>query len=368
MNSPDKLADNRKRLTAVDKKIVELIAQRQEIVKEIGRTKKTEGRALRDFKRERVVFETARKRATELGINPRLVEDVVRTLIQYSLENQERDFVSQSNKGAGKSVLIIGGNGQMGQWFSEMFKSQGFVVYIADPSAEASSSTFPNWQEAGLDYDVIVVATPISTTNDVLLELNEVHPRALIFEVGSLKTPSRVGLRKLAESGCKIASLHPMFGPDTQLLSGRHLIFVDAGSAEATTEAKELFSDTMVEQIDMELDDHDRLIAFVLGLSHALNIVFFHALENSGESAAHLMKLSSSTFDAQLLLSAAVARENPNMYFEIQRLNEFGSSALDALCNSANLVRDLVTDGERERFINLMQDGQKYFRPSSQAE
>ena len=42
--------------------------------------------------------------------------------------------------------------------------------------------------------------------------------------------------------------------------------------------AKELFGGTMVEQIDMGLDDHDRLIAYVLGLSHALNIAFFTAL------------------------------------------------------------------------------------------
>ena len=64
--------------------------------------------------------------------------------------------------------------------------------------------------------------------------------------------------------------LHPMYGPDTELLSGRHLIFVDAGCPEATAEAKALFSATMVEELDMSLEDHDRLIAYVLGLSHAL--------------------------------------------------------------------------------------------------
>ena len=37
--------------------------------------------------------------------------------------------------------------------------------------------------------------------------------------------------------------------------------------ADAMADAKELFSATMVEQIDMPLEDHDRLIAYVLGLS-----------------------------------------------------------------------------------------------------
>jgi len=72
-----------------------------------------------------------------------------------------------------------------------------------------------------------------------------------------------------------------MYGPDTRLLSGRHLIFCDVGDAEATAAAKELFAGTMVEQLDMGLEDHDRLIAYVLGLSHALNIAFFTALAES---------------------------------------------------------------------------------------
>ena len=38
----------------------------------------------------------------------------------------------------------------------------------------------------------------------------------------------------------------------------------------------------------MSLDDHDRLIAYVLGLSHALNIAFFTALAESGEAAPKL--------------------------------------------------------------------------------
>ena len=42
--------------------------------------------------------------------------------------------------------------------------------------------------------------------------------------------------------------------------------------------ARELFAPTMAEQVVMSLDDHDRLIAYVLGLSHALNIAFFTAL------------------------------------------------------------------------------------------
>ena len=112
-----------------------------------------------------------------------------------------------------------------------------------------------------------------------------------------------------------------MFGPGAELLSGKHLIFIDVGNETATKKAKELFSATMVKQLDMDIDNHDRLIAYVLGLSHALNIAFFTALADSGEAAPKLAKLSSTTFDAQLIVSEAVASDSPELYFEIQKLN-----------------------------------------------
>jgi chorismate mutase/prephenate dehydrogenase len=219
---------------------------------------------------------------------------------------------------------------------------------------------FTSWREAGVNYDVIVVAATMPESGNILGELATIKPTSLIFDIGSLKSPLRHGLEALSAAGCMVTSLHPMFGPDTELLSGRHLIFVDVGSAEATASAKELFASTMVEQLDMSLDDHDRMIAYVLGLSHALNIAFFTALAESGEAAPKLAQLSSTTFDAQLLVSAAVARDNPRMYFEIQHLNKFGLGPLDALCEAATRIRQLVANGDEDGFVQLMNNGREY--------
>ena len=116
----------------------------------------------------------------------------------------------------------------------------------------------------------------------------------------------------------------------------------------------------MVEQLDMGLEDHDRLIAYVLGLSHALNIAFFTALAESGEAAPRLAKMSSTTFDSQLLVAAAVARDNPHLYFEIQNLNKFGTGPLDALCDAAARLRETVISGDEEGFVSLMEKGREY--------
>ena len=354
------LQELRDELSAIDRRLLELIAERQRVVGEIGRNKLSTGRATRDYEREKDVLEMARAHAERLEIDPKLAEGVLRALIHTSLASQERERVAAEGKGNGRRVLVIGGAGKMGGWFVEFFTSQGFATFVADARSEAGPASFRDWKEAGTDYDVIVVATPLAVSGDILKQLAAVAPRGLVFDIGSLKSPLRDGLAALVEAGCKVTSLHPMYGPDTELLSGRHLVFVDVGAPDATAAAKELFASTMVEQLDMSLDDHDRLIAYVLGLSHALNIAFFTALAESGEAAPKLARLSSTTFDAQLLVSAAVASENPHLYFEIQHLNRFGLGPLDALCEAAGRLRQLVADGDETAFVRMMQQGRDY--------
>ncbi len=180
------------------------------------------------------------------------------------------------------------------------------------------------------------------------------------MDVGSLKTPLRAGLEALRDAGVAVTSLHPMFGPDTNLLSGKHVLFVDVGVPTATEAVRRLFAATMAEQCDVDLDMHDRLISFVLGLSHALNLSFNTALAASGEALPLLSRISSSTFEAQLGVSSRVAQENPQLYFEIQALNDYGLGSLDALHASVTQLREHVHQRDQEAFVAMMERGRDY--------
>jgi hypothetical protein len=112
---------------------------------------------------------------------------------------------------------------------------------------------------------------------------------------------------------------------------------------------------------------HDPLVAaapegivYVLGLSHALNIAFFTALAESGEAAPRLATLSSTTFDAQLGVAAKVAAENPDLYFEIQTLNDYGTESLAALLYAVERLRSVVRANDVEGFRSLMTRGKDY--------
>ncbi|MFQ5740093.1 MAG: prephenate dehydrogenase/arogenate dehydrogenase family protein [Acidobacteriota bacterium] len=355
------LAQLREELAQLDRRILELVAERQKRAEKVGEIKQTSGLDTRDFTQEKEVVERSRRIADDLGLPPRVAEQLMRLLIRLALTTQERQRVIHQAGGSGRRVLVIGGAGQMGRWFVRFLASQGFEVEVADPSMPIPGFVhLSDWRQSELDQDVIVIATPVRVTREILVELARRRPQGLVFDISSLKSSLRDGLRQLVQAGVRVTSLHPMFGPDTELLSGRHIIFVDVGVPEATQEAARLFASTMARQVAMELEDHDRLIAYVLGLSHALNIAFFTALAESGEAAPRLARLSSTTFDSQLAVAASVAAENPHLYFEIQSLNDYGTESLSALLYAVERLRSVVRAGDEDAFVALMEKGRAY--------
>jgi len=356
----------RNRLNQIDREFLELMAERQSVVEQVSQLKLSSGQPTRDYGREKQVLDQARADATELGIAPDIAAEVMRLLIRTSLTRQESARVRAEGRGDGKRALVIGGSGKMGRWFAVFLDSQGYRVTVADPvSCEAGFEHVTDWQAAGGDYAVTVVAAPLQASADILRQMASSGHAGLIFDVGSLKTPLMEPLRALAASGATVTSVHPMFGPDTELLSGKHVIFLDAGCAEANASARELFASTMAQQSQMTLEDHDRLIAYVLGLSHAVNIVFFSVLARSGESVPRLADISSTTFDAQLAVASRVAAENPDLYFEIQSLNEFGLEPLEALADAVKRVAASVREKDAEGFLAMMAAGRRYLKSRS---
>jgi chorismate mutase/prephenate dehydrogenase len=355
------LEELRARLSELDRRILEVAAERQAVVDQIGEVKRASGKATRDFEREKQVLDKARVAAGELGLPLSLAEALMQVLIRSSLTKQERARVRAEGQGRGRRALVIGGAGNMGLWFVNFLDSQGFDVSVADPVGPVDGFVhLSDWRDAPDEFDVTVIAAPISITASILEELADQGRQGLVFDIGSLKSPLDAGLRRLAASGVKVTSVHPMFGPDTELLSGRHLLFLEVGVPAATAEARKLFAATMARQIEMDLEHHDRLIAYVLGLSHALNIAFFTALANSGEKLPKLAELSSTTFDAQLEVANKVAGESPQLYFEIQAGNPHGLTPLRELAGAVEQITRLVEEGDEAGFVKLMERGREY--------
>ena len=263
--------------------------------------------------------------------------------------------------GSGRSALVIGGAGKMGRWFARFLASQGFAVEIADPAGAPPGFTAPGRlarqrAQARLHRD----RDAARHHRQDPARARHAAPEGVIFDVGSLKSPAARRPPRAQVAGCRVTSLHPMFGPDTELLSGRHVIFVEVGSAEATAAARELFASTMVEQVVMSLDEHDRLIAYVLGLSHALNIAFFTALAESGEAAP---RLATAVVD-HVRLAARRGREGragePGPVFRNPESQRLRYRIARGAAQAVERLRSAVISQNFESFAALMRRGREY--------
>ncbi len=361
-----KLDHLRRKLDEIDEDIIKLIAERQFNVEQIGNVKLDTNSPTRDYQREKQVFDKVKAHAKNHNLDPNIAQQIFELVIETSLSKQEIQKVKESRYGANKSALIIGGNGKMGQWFAHFLSSQNFDVHINDLEPLNDQHNFvADYKQTELNYDYVIVATPIQKSAEILLELSQLKPSGIVLDISSIKSPLRLPLRQLADSGCKVVSIHPMFGPDIQLMSGKHVIFIEMGNEEAVNQVKQLFKPTMAERIDMKFEDHDRLIAYVLGLSHVVNIAFMTVLSESGEAADLLSKLSSTTFDAQLSIANNVSGENPNLYFEIQKLNHYSPTTLNALSDAVQRIIQMIHQDNQAAFVNIMNQAKKYMSQRS---
>jgi len=368
--TPPDLLGLRDRLDAIDTAIVDLVAERLEVVAEIGALKQDTGAPLRHYEREREVIERGMARAEQRDVPPRLAREIMEMLIHHSLGRQEAGKLVNSAHGLGRRALVIGGAGRMGRWMSRYLDMVGYNVDISDPAA--GDSPFPridDWQSSLGAYDVVVVAVPLRPSNDLLMQIAAMPPvDTLLFDIASLKSPLRQGLRAVQAAGWRVCSVHPMFGPDEVGLSGRHILFVDVGHSQAVAEARALFAHTAAECVDLSLEEHDEVMSWVLGLSHLVNITFATALAESGEEVPLLRRISSSTFNAQLKVAAQVVSENPHLYYEIQQGNDRTPDVVRRFRDTLDRLAGAVTSGDEAIFTEAMALAHRRLAPGGAAE
>ena len=350
----------RGRIEEVDRVIVTLLARRQALAKEIGQAKASLGIPIRDYATEKLVIDRISRACADEGLDQHWGEAVARRLIQGAVKTQE-DLHGEIPTGPSRRVLIVGGLGQMGRWLCRFFANQGHPVVIHDPSpADGDYPRVP--LSACQEAEIIVVATPLASSADVLREIIEHRPKGLVFDIASLKEPVRDLLKQAVGLGLRITSIHPMFGPGVQLLSGRSVFVCDCGHDQANGDVEQLFSETSLSVQHIDLDRHDELMGVVLGLSHALSIVGFSAFDRSGWSMDDLLGGASTTFSKLIRTIAEVARENPKLYYEIQKLNRHTPKMFELLEHAVRRAKEASLADDPKAFVALMEAGNDLFK------
>lgn len=358
------LSELRQKVGELDKQILKLVSERLETTRAIGEIKQKQRLPIRDFRVEVQVLKRARERARQVGLDEQVAEELAELLMTTAVQTQA-ELPPVAHSSPRQWVHIVGGHGRMGRWLTHFFESQGHKISITDPTPGPFSSLNRELADVAQEADVLVLATDLSTTRSVLTEaLEAVGPDndPLLFDIASLKAGLVEPLQEAARSGRRVTSLHPMFAPGAVLLSGRAVLVCDAGNREATETACSLFADTALGLFEVPLDEHDKLMSVVLGLSHMINLIFGRALSNCSFPLELLGKVASTTFSKQIKTAAEVAEENPLLYHEIQHLNVHTQPMLDDLTRALDEFSQAAHSSDGAEFQRLMEETSRYMR------
>jgi chorismate mutase/prephenate dehydrogenase len=341
----------REELASIDREIMELVGRRNRIALVIGE-KKAEAN-------EEVVVPSVEKNVVQRyidagkvsGVSAETAARIARAVIDESVDVQ--GLIPR--RAVPRKIFIIGGNGGMGRWLSAFFAAGGHSVTIHDPHPAGALYPVKDISPGCRDADVIIVSTPVRISAEILETVVSENKDALIFDILSVKTPVIPVLRNAAALGVKVCSVHPMFGPNTASIAGRNIIVCSCGNDAAADEAASLFSGGTI--LRMDIEDHDPITAYVLGLSHAVNLAFSEALVRSGFSSEILCAAGSTTFQRQTSVSSDVSRENGELYYSIQKENPYNEAAVQNLLDALLVLRSSSEDV----FIEKMHEGAAWY-------
>jgi len=341
----------RERIRLLDLELVARVAERVELARQMGELKRLQNLPTVDYAQETTVLSRARSAAQEHGLDPRVAEDLFAGLIAASVSAQEEDSLRVAAVGAGKTAVVVGGAGRMGRWMRRFLAAQGYTTRSLDTFDEPEEVALA--RECLHSAELIVCSTPPVATAKLYSEWSQKPPAGVVVDIASIKTPLIKPIRALQEAGGSVASIHPMFGPSTFLLRNADVVICDTGDAEAVLTVERLFQPTTARIVRLPLADHDRIMADLLSLAHAAAIAFALALPESEHP------VRSTTFQALRSLSAAVLRESPDVYYEIQAGNPSSLEAVERLRVALDRIVGAVRERDSAGFRRLFEEGQE---------
>jgi prephenate dehydrogenase (EC 1.3.1.12) len=273
-------------------------------------------------------------------------------------------------------VLIIGGTGEMGQWFTPFFKNHGYEVVVWGSSgkvevAERMGVEFASDIDAAISTsDIVIVTVPINITEKVISETApKMKSGSLLMDFTSLKVGPTEAMKKYAPENVEILGTHPMFGPSIPSLHGQIFILtpIEGRCNKWFPIMRSLFEDNGAHIEVITPTEHDRFVSVVQGLTHFAYITIgttFDALDFSVNESRRFM---SPVYDIMLDFVGRILGQNPYLYAYIQMENPEVLKVHDAFMNQCSEMSSIVRKKDVEAFTNKMKDAAVHFGDTASA-
>lgn len=249
-------------------------------------------------------------------------------------------------------IGILGSSGKMGGFFASYFHDLGHEIYGYDMFRKRIRKVklVNNIEELVNKSELILVSVPMEKVIDVFNSLPKVKERKKIIEISSMKSKILKKIEEISrEKGFELYSIHPLFGPKKQ----KRLKIAYIQKRKAKDFLKGIFPKCELIEFRDEYE-HDKLMAFVICLTHIINIGYASAI------VTHLgvkkFKEAWTPFcHLQSLISFAVLSQPPELIYSLQSMNTYTQEAIRIFNLQINRFMNLITKSDKEGFCSLLQ-------------
>ncbi len=279
----------RERIDELDREIVQLLKNRYENTKLLGRIKRQRGFDYRDTKREKIILRNIEHAATSLHLDPSLIRPIFDQILSLSVQAQ-RDQAEKSAKRLDQTkILIVGGTGGMERFFARFASLQGAKVKLAGREINKTRTAA---KEIGVEpgtildatsSDIAILSVPIEETVRVATETASLMTTSsLLIDLSSVKTGISDSIAEKIRKGLEYVSLHPLFGPSIDHLHNQSIIAVSYRAGQKWSKLARALQGGGARVQTMSAVQHDKAMAYVQGLHHFALISLGLALDGKG--------------------------------------------------------------------------------------
>ena len=256
----------------------------------------------------------------------------------------------------------------MGQWFTKYFSSTGYQVTGYDSENKISGKNIIKSDSLVggiLQADFVLLCTPTRRTPEIIrLIAKEMKRGTYLIEISSQKSKTVTSLLKIPSKVTPIC-IHPMFGPRAKKINNQNIISVPVKDAKKELlVAKSLFPGANFVTIDV--NEHDKKIAVILGLTHLVNLVFANIISKD-EKTSLTEKMSGTTYKAQKIISESIMTESPELIETIISNPEIRRVGEELWKDIGRLITS-VQEGKTEEVINYIKACQERLAENSDIE
>jgi len=307
------LGELRNEIDDIDSQLVALLARRRAVTTKVGLLKSEAGMPIFAPEREADLLKLRRQQAIDVGLSPELIEDILRRLMQDSYISQDASGYRCVNPDC-KKVVVIGGEGQLGRIFVDLFNRSHYQVQSLE------QADWPNSTEILADASLVIVAVPIRLTAMVIQKLGSLPEDCILADVTSIKEAPLYEMMKVHAG--PVVGLHPMFGPDVTGLVKQTIIACEGRFPQEYNWLLAQFRVWGAKIHPVEAHTHDQAMSMVQVMRHFSTIVYGYHLMSEGADIAQLVEMSSPIYRLELIMVGRLFAQNPILYTDIIFANQ----------------------------------------------